>query len=61
MTYVERLERHNAELSAENNELRIANKSLQNAKNGAESYVAQLEKEKNMILEELDRLRAQVI
>jgi len=60
MTYVQRLERHNAELSAENNELRIANKSLQGAKNNAGSYVVELEKQKMMLIEELDRLRSQV-
>ena len=60
MTYVERLERHNAQLEAENRELRFANKSLQSSKNGANDRVATLEKEKLMLIDELDRLRAQV-
>ena len=60
MVYVERLERHNTQLQAENNELRTANKSLQNAKNSANAAVAELQKEKMMLIEELDRLRSQV-
>jgi len=60
MTYVERLERQNAQLEAENRELRIANKSLQNNKNGAVDAVGSLQQEKMMLIEELDRLRAQV-
>jgi hypothetical protein len=60
MTYVERLERHNAQLEAESNELRLANKSMQNAKNKATSRVAELETQKLMMMEELDRLRSQV-
>jgi hypothetical protein len=60
MTYVERLERHNAQLEAENNELRVCNKSLQKAKNAAGARISELEQERHLILEELDRLRAKV-
>lgn len=60
MTYVERLERHNAQLDAENKELRVANGSLKSAKSSLSSRVADLEKDRAMLLEEMDRLRAAV-
>jgi len=60
MTYVERLERHNAQLESENNELRLANKSLQSAKNSATARASELETQKLMLMEELDRLRSQL-
>merc|ERR1712216_212869 len=60
MTYVERLERHNAQLESENNELRLANKTLQAAKNTGNSRIETLEQEKLMLIEEVDRLRAKI-
>merc|ERR1712167_521739 len=60
MTYVERLERHNAQLEAENNELRVQARSLQSSKRAASDLAERLQEEKNMLMEELDRLRAKV-
>jgi len=60
ITYVERLERQNAALEVENQELRTANKGLQCVKNAGAERIAALEKEKRMMLEEIDRLRVQV-
>merc|ERR1712216_678246 len=60
MTYVERLERHNLQLQAENNELRTANKALSVGKGNAGQQIALLQQEKMQLLDELDRIRAQV-
>jgi len=60
VTHLRRVERHNAALQAENHELRVANGNLQSAKNSACARVAELETERRMMLEEIDRLRAAV-
>merc|ERR1712227_491149 len=60
VTYLERVERHNAALQAENHELRQRNKALQTAHSTSISATLQLETEKRMLMEELDRLRAVV-
>merc|ERR1712216_184196 len=60
MTYVERLERHNAQLEAEHNELRVQARSLQSSKRAASEAAERLEEERNMLIEDLDRLRAKV-
>jgi len=58
MTYVERLERHNAQLDAENQELHVAINSMRGAKKSLVTRVEDLEKDRVMMLEEVDRLRA---
>jgi len=60
ITYVERLERQNAALEMENQELRIANRGLQASKNAGAERITQLENERRMMLEQIDTLRAQV-
>lgn len=58
VTYLERVEKHNTALVAENHELRQCNKALRSERAATASRVIELETEKRMMLEELDRLRA---